>query len=140
MNDMNGLERFHCIQAQSFDTALTEIRRGRKSSHWMWYIFPQLKDLGYSSTARYYGLDGLAEARAFAANPVLIGKLRTITRALLEQPGRNANAIFGGTDAMKLRSSMTLFELADPECPLYARVLEEFFGGSRDAKTLDMLK
>lgn len=140
MNDMNGLERFHCIQAQSFDTALTEIRRGRKSSHWMWYIFPQLKDLGYSSTARYYGLDGLAEARAFAANPVLIGNLRTITRALLDQPGRNANAIFGGTDAMKLRSSMTLFELADPECPLYARVLEEFFGGSRDAKTLDMLK
>ena len=137
---MNGLERFHCIQAQSFDTALTEIRRGRKSSHWMWYIFPQLKDLGYSSTARYYGLDGLAEARAFAANPVLIGNLRTITRALLDQPGRNANAIFGGTDAMKLRSSMTLFELADPECPLYARVLEEFFGGSRDAKTLDMLK
>ena len=140
MNDMNGLERFHCIQAQSFDTALTEIRRGRKSSHWMWYIFPQLKDLGYSSTARYYGLDGLAEARAFAANPVLIGNLRTITRALLDQPGRNANAIFGGTDAMKLRSSMTLFELADPVCPLYARVLEEFFGGSRDAKTLDMLK
>ena len=140
MNDMNGLERSHCIQAQSFDTALTEIRRGRKSSHWMWYIFPQLKDLGYSSTARYYGLDGLAEARAFAANPVLIGNLRTITRALLDQPGRNANAIFGGTDAMKLRSSMTLFELADPECPLYARVLAEFFGGSRDAKTLDMRK
>lgn len=137
---MNGLERFHCIQAQSFDTALTEIRRGRKSSHWMWYIFPQLKDLGYSSTARYYGLDGLEEARAFAADPVLIGNLRTITRALLDQPGRNANAIFGGTDAMKLRSSMTLFELADPECPLYARVLAEFFGGSRDAKTLDMLK
>ena len=140
MNDMNGLERFHCIQAQSFDTALTEIRRGRKSSHWMWYIFPQLKDLGYSSTARYYGLDGLAEARAFAADPVLIGNLRTITRALLDQPGRNAHAVFGGTDAMKLRSSMTLFELADPECPLYDRVLAEFFGGSRDAKTLDMLK
>lgn len=137
---MNGLERFHCIQAQSFDTALTEIRRGRKSSHWMWYIFPQLKDLGYSSTARYYGLDGLAEARAFAADPVLIGNLRTITRALLDQPGRNAHAVFGGTDAMKLRSSMTLFELADPECPLYDRVLAEFFGGSRDAKTLDMLK
>lgn len=139
-NDMNELERFRRMQAQSFDTALSEIRRGRKSSHWMWYIFPQLKGLGFSATAWYYGLDGLEEARAFAADPVLIGNLRTITRALLDQPGRNAHAIFGGTDAMKLRSSMTLFELADPECPLYARVLEEFFGGSRDEKTLNMLK
>lgn len=139
-NDMNELQRFRSMQAQSFDTALSEIRRGRKSSHWMWYIFPQLKGLGYSPTAWYYGLDGLDEARAFAADPVLIGNLRTITGALLDQPGRNANAVFGGTDAMKLRSSMTLFEMADPECPLYARVLEEFFGGSRDEKTLNMLK
>ena len=139
-NDMNELERFRRMQAHSFDTALSEIRAGCKRSHWMWYIFPQLKGLGFSATARYYGLDGLEEARAFAADPVLIGNLRTITRALLDQPGRNANAVFGGTDAMKLRSSMTLFELADPECPLYARVLAEFFGGSRDAKTLDMRK
>ena len=139
-NDMNELDRFRRMQAQRFDTALSEIRAGCKRSHWMWYIFPQLKGLGYSPTAWYYGLDGLEEARAFAADPVLIGNLRTITRDLLDQPGRNAHAIFGGTDAMKLRSSMTLFELADPECPLYARVLAEFFGGSRDTKTLDMLK
>ena len=134
------LKRFADAQKRSYETAREEIRRGRKRSHWMWYIFPQLKGLGFSATARYYGLDGLEEARAFAADPVLIGNLRTITRALLDQPGRNANAVFGGTDAMKLRSSMTLFELADPECPLYARVLEEFFVGSRDVKTLDMLK
>ena len=119
---------------------LEEDRNGKKISHWMWYIFPQLKGLGRSSTAQYYGLDGLEEARRFAADPVLGGNLRTITQALLDQPMRNAHAVFGGTDAMKLRSCMTLFELADPDCTLYAQVIGEFFGGSRDRKTLDMLK
>lgn len=133
------MTRFHAMHAQYFETALSEIRRSRKTSHWMWYIFPQLRGLGRSSTADYYGLDGLCEANAFAADPILIGNLHTITRALQDQPVRNAHAIFGGTDAMKLRSSMTLFELADPYCPLYARVLEEFFGGSRDSRTLQML-
>ena len=137
---MEMLERFRPMHAQSFDTALAEIRRGYKQSHWMWYIFPQLKGLGRSSTAQYYGLDSLEEARWFAADPVLGGNLRTITQALLDQPRRNAHAVFGGTDAMKLRSCMTLFELADPDCALYAQVIEEFFGGSRDRKTLDMLK
>ena len=138
--DRKELERFRTAQERSFPGALAEIRRGRKTSHWMWYIFPQLRGLGYSSTAQYYGLDGLDEARAFAADPVLIGNLRTITQALLDQPIRNANAVFGHTDAMKLRSSMTLFELADPDCGLYARVLEEFFGGSRDSRTIEMLR
>ena len=101
---------------------------------------PPAEGAGLQPHRRYYGLDGLEEARAFARDPVLGGNLRTITRALLDQPVRNAHAIFGGTDAMKLRSSMTLFELADPDCPLYARVLEEFFGGSRDQTTLQMLK
>ena len=137
---MEKLERFRPKHAQSFETALAEVSRGYKQSHWMWYIFPQLKGLGRSSTAQYYGLDGLEEARRFAADPVLGGNLRTITQALLDQPKRNAHAVFGGTDAMKLRSCMTLFELADPDCGLYARVLEEFFGGNRDRKTLDMMK
>ena len=138
--DRNELERFRTAQERSFAGALAEIRRGRKTSHWMWYIFPQLRGLGYSSTAQYYGLDGLGEARAFAADPVLGENLRTITQALLDQPSRNANAVFGHTDAMKLRSCMTLFELADPDCGLYARVLEEFFGGSRDRRTIEMLQ
>lgn len=138
--DRNELERFRTAQARSFAGALAEIRRGRKTSHWMWYIFPQLRGLGHSSTAQYYGLDGLGEAKTFAAHPVLIGNLRTITQALLDQPSRNANAVFGRTDAMKLRSCMTLFELADPDCGLYARVLEEFFGGSRDRRTIEMLQ
>lgn len=138
--DRNELGRFRTAQERSFAGALAEIRRGRKTSHWMWYIFPQLRGLGYSSTAQYYGLDGLGEARAFAADPVLGENLRTITQALLDQPSRNANAVFGHTDAMKLRSSMILFELADPDCGLYARVLEEFFGGSRDSRTIEMLQ
>ena len=134
------MKRFLDAQARDFETALAEIRRSRKVSHWMWYIFPQLKGLGYSSTAQYYGLAGLQEARCFAADPVLGANLRRITRALLDQPVRSAHTVFGHTDAMKLRSCMTLFELADPECPLYSRVLEEFFGGNRDRRTLDMLK
>lgn len=136
---MNELSRFCGVHRQYFDTALREVRRGYKSSHWMWYIFPQLRGLGRSSTAWTYGLDGLTEAKAFASDPILGENLRRITAALLDQPTRNANAIFGSTDAMKLRSSMTLFELADADCPLYDRVLEEFFGGSRDERTLGML-
>ena len=136
---MNGLDRFYAVHARSFDTALAEVRNGHKTSHWMWYIFPQLRGLGFSSTAQFYGLDGLEEARRFAADPVLGGNLRTVTESLLEQPLRNAYGIFGDIDAIKLRSCMTLFELADPDCGLYAQVLEEFFGGFRDRKTLSML-
>ena len=135
-----NLERFINAQRQDFPQALQEIENGRKLTHWMWYIFPQLRGQGYSSTAHLYGLNGLDEARRFAADPALGRNLRTITQALLDQPLRNANGIFGATDAMKLRSCMTLFELADPECSLYGQVLEEFFSGSRDHKTLTMLR
>ena len=134
------MQRFYEPQRRDFDTALAEIRRSRKVSHWMWYIFPQLKGLGRSSTAQFYGLDGMEEAQRLAADPFLGGNLRTITQALLDQPDRNARAVFGGTDAMKLRSCMTLFELADPDCGLYARVLEEFFQGRRDHQTLKILE
>ena len=134
------MQRFYEPQRRDFDRALAEIRRSRKVSHWMWYIFPQLKGLGRSSTAQFYGLDGLEEARRFAADPILGGNLRTITQALLDQPVRLAWIIFGRTDAMKLRSCMTLFAMADPDCGLYARVLEEFFRGEGDPQTLKMLK
>ena len=134
------MQRFYEPQRRDFDRALAEIRRSRKVSHWMWYIFPQLKGLGRSSTAQFYGLDGLEEARRFAADPVLGGNLRTITKALLDQPVRHAWIIFGRTDAIKLRSCMTLFAMADPDCGLYARVLEEFFRGEGDPQTLKMLK
>lgn len=134
------MQRFYEPQRRDFETALAEVRRGKKVSHWMWYIFPQLKGLGRSSTAQFYGLDGMEEAQRFAADPFLIGNLRTITQALLAQPDRNAYAIFGGTDSRKLRSCMTLFELADSDCGLYARVLEEFFHGRRDYQTLEKLE
>ena len=137
---MENLDRFYPVHAQYFDTALAEIRDGRKESHWMWYIFPQLRGLGYSHAAQYYGLTGLDEARRFSEDPVLGENLRTITRALRAQPVRNAFSIFGGTDAMKLRSCMTLFALADPDCGLYTKVLEEFFGGKRDQKTMELLR
>ena len=141
MVDMSKcIDRFLEAQKTSYAIAIEEVRNGRKVSHWMWYIFPQLRGLGYSSTAHLYGLNGLDEARRFAADPALGRNLRTITQALLDQPLRNANGIFGSTDAMKLRSCMTLFELADPDCSLYGQVLEEFFGGSRDHKTLTMLR
>ena len=137
---MENLDRFYPVHAQYFDTALAEVRSSCKESHWMWYIFPQLRGLGYSHAAQYYGLAGLDEARRFSVDPVLGENLRTITQALLAQPVRNAFSIFGGTDAMKLRSCMTLFALADPQCELYAKVLEEFFGGNRDQKTLELLR
>ena len=130
------MQRFYDPHRRDFDEALAEIRRSRKVSHWMWYIFPQLKGLGRSSTAQFYGL----EAQRFAADPVLGGNLRTITQALLDQPVRHAWIIFGRTDAMKLRSCMTLFAMADPDGGLYARVLEEFFRGEGDPQTLKMLK
>lgn len=134
------MERFYPVHERSFETALAEVRDGYKVSHWMWYIFPQLRGLGHSYAARHYGLQDLAEARRFAADPVLGENLRTITQALLEQPIRNAYTVFGDIDAMKLRSCMTLFELADPDCGLYAQVLEAFFGGSRDQMTLQLLR
>ena len=137
---MENLDRFYPVHAQYFDTAQAEVQDSYKVSHWMWYIFPQLCGLGYSHAAQYYGLGNLDEARRFSADPLLGENLRTITRALLEQPVRNAFTIFGDTDAMKLRSCMTLFALADPDCGLYARVLEEFFRGERDPQTLKMLK
>ena len=134
------MKRFYELQRQDFEAALEQVSRGYKSGHWIWYIFPQLRGLGQSHMSYIYGIAGLEEARAFAADPYLGGNLRRITRALLDQPVRSAHTVFGHTDAMKLRSCMTLFELADPECPLYSRVLEEFFGGNRDRRTLDMLK
>ena len=124
------MDRFYPVHAQYFDTAMAEVR----------YIFPQLRGLGHRYNSQYYGLEDLDEACRFAVDPILGKNLRTITEALLEQPVRNAFSIFGHTDAMKLRSCMTLFELANPDCGLYTKVLEEFFGGRRDQKTLQLLK
>ncbi len=133
------MQRF--IQAQEYDyqTALAEVRVGYKCSHWMWYIFPQLKGLGFSSTAQYYGIYGREEAMAFLTHPVLGARLREITSVLLTLEGKSAVEIFGRTDAMKLRSSMTLF-YAVSEDDLFKKVLDKYYDGKLDGRTLAMLK
>jgi uncharacterized protein (DUF1810 family) len=137
--DAPDLERF--VEAQdtagTYATALAELRRGRKTSHWMWFVFPQIAGLGQSPTAQYYGVRGLAEAQAYLAHPVLGPRLRECVQLLLDAPGSAAD-ILGGDD-VKLRSSLTLFVAADPDEPLFAAALERFFDGTLDPRTLEML-
>lgn len=135
-----NLSRFHEAQSRSYASALEEIRRGRKTSHWMWYVFPQLRGLGRSSTSEFYGIDGMSEAKAYMADPVLRARLLEITGAVLELRGTSAVAVFGRPDDMKLKSCMTLFEAAAPECEVFAQVLDSFFDGRRDMRTLHMLE
>ena len=123
----------------TYDRALTELRAGRKRTHWTWFLFPQVAGLGRSPTAVRYALADLAEARAYLAHPVLGPRLRACAQALLDLPTRDARAVLGPVDAQKLRSSMTLFEAADPADPVPATVLDEWFGGERDPATLDRL-
>lgn len=135
---MPDLARFHDAQSQSFDTALAELRAGRKESHWMWFIFPQLRGLGRSPTALHYGIEDLAEARAYLADPVLGDRLRACARALLLHRDRSAEAILGPIDAMKLRSSVTLFLAAaeDTETAALMRdLIERFCGGEPCPRT-----
>ena len=135
------LERF--VQAQdaggTYDRALAELRRGRKSSHWMWFVFPQVAGLGRSATAQHYAVSGLDEAAAYVAHPVLGPRLRECATALTELPGSDPVAVLGPVDAVKLRSSMTLFTRADPAEPAYAAVLEQYFAGTPDESTLRLL-
>ena len=133
------LDRFLDAQRGDYAAALAEVRRGRKTSHWMWYIFPQIAGLGQSSTARYYSIRDLEEAREYYAHPVLGQRLREISGALLELRGSDPVAVFGGIDSMKLKSSMTLFAVAAPDDPLFRQVLDKYYGGEQDAPTLRIL-
>jgi uncharacterized protein (DUF1810 family) len=125
------LERFVSAQDSggTYQQALTELRAGRKSSHWMWFVFPQIAGLGHSAMAQRYAISGLEEARRYLAHPVLGPRLVACAEAVLAHPERSAAQIFGGIDALKLRSSMTLFARADPDQPVFARVLAQFFPG-----------
>ena len=133
------LDRFLDAQRGDYAAALAEVRRGRKTSHWMWYIFPQIAGLGQSSTARYYSIRDLEEARDYYAHPVLGQRLREISGVLLELRGSDPVAVFGGIDSMKLKSSMTLFAVAAPDDPLFLQVLDKYYGGEQDALTLRIL-
>lgn len=135
-----SLQRFEDAHRQNYETALAEIRRGRKTSHWMWYIFPQLKGLGYSLTAQYYSIENLAEAEIFLAHPVLGAHLVEISRALLALETNNADLVFGYPDNLKLRSSMTLFAQVREADPVFSQVLDKFFEGKPDQRTLELLK
>jgi len=122
------------------DRALLEVRAGRKTSHWMWFVYPQLGGLGRSEVSRFYGIESLDEARAYLAHPVLGPRLREAAAAALAAPGGlTAEAIFGPIDAMKLRSSMTLFQAAAREEPVFGLVLERFCAGQPDQATLRLL-
>jgi uncharacterized protein (DUF1810 family) len=136
---MPGLERFVEAQAGVYETALAELTGGRKESHWMWFVFPQLAGLGRSQNAIFYAIADAAEARAYLAHPLLGGRLITCCDALLLHQDRSAEAIMGVVDAMKLRSSMTLFERVADEPAPFAAVLGAFFGGVRDPATSRLL-
>jgi uncharacterized protein (DUF1810 family) len=134
------LGRFVRAQQDDYEQALAEIRSGRKRSHWMWYIFPQVEGLGISSTSRLYAIKSLAEAAAYLAHPVLGPRLRACAEAALQVDGLSALEIFGSPDDMKLRSSATLFASVSPEGSVFHRLLEKFFDGERDGRTLSLLR
>ena len=136
-----GLQRF--VEAQdrdgTYEQSLRELRGGRKRGHWMWFVFPQVAGLGRSGTAQYYAVSGLDEARAYLAHPVLGPRLRECAAALTGLDTTDPIAVFGPVDAQKLRSSMTLFSAAAPDEPVFARVLDQYFGGSPDEATTSRL-
>ncbi len=140
MNANHDLSRFVSAQEGRYEMAYAELANGRKRSHWMWYIFPQLSGLGSSPMARRYALSGLEEAKAFLAHPLLGTRLVNISALLLSLDKGNPTEIFGFPDDIKLRSSMTLFALARPEEPVFQQVLDRFFGGDKDPLTLRLLR
>lgn len=135
----HDLDRFINAQSGGYDGALAELRRGQKTGHWIWYVFPQLAGLGHSEMSRYYGIASLDEAKAYVAHPVLGSRLRECAAAVLSVGGRSATEIMGSTDAMKLRSSMTLFHRAAPDEPLFREVLERYYDGVVDSRTDELL-
>ncbi len=139
-HDTFNLQRFVDAQEHVIDSVLSELKRGRKYGHWIWFIFPQLKGLGRSSTSEFYGISSLAEARAYLTHPVLGPRLIQCTELVVAVVGSSTEDIFGAIDAMKFRSSMTLFAQADPESRVFTEALEKYFGGELDSITLEYLQ
>lgn len=133
------LNRFLRAQRDDYERAYREIESGRKRTHWMWYIFPQLKGLGKSTTSEYYGISGAGEARAYLADPILGPRLRTICEALLKLDTNDPLAVMGSPDHFKLQSSMTLFDGISEDEKVFGKVLDKFYGGKKDRRTLAML-
>jgi uncharacterized protein (DUF1810 family) len=140
MADPFNLERFLDAQASTYETALAELRAGGKRSHWMWFIFPQMRGLGHSDRAQFFGIGSLEEALAFHSDPILGMRLRECVTALVKLPGKSAEEILGSVDALKLHSSLTLFRIAAPGEPLFQRALEQYFDGALDPHTIGLLE
>lgn len=136
----HDLQRFIDAQKNVYQTALSEITKGRKQSHWMWFIFPQLKGLGRSSNAQYYGIGSLEEARAYLTHPLLGARLIEISKALLQLPHKNAHTVLGSPDDLKLHSSMTLFAQVPGANPVFEQVLQAYFGSRKDERTIELLQ
>jgi uncharacterized protein (DUF1810 family) len=141
VNEPYDLERFVTAQntGRTFERALAELRNGHKQSHWMWYVFPQISGLGHSPTSKAFAISSLEEAKAYLRHPVLGARLVECTRVVAGTDGGSAEAIFGAIDALKLRSSMTLFMRAASDEPLFGQVLDRYFGGSPDPATDHLL-
>ena len=137
--DFNSLDRFVQAQTLMYSTTLREIKNGKKVSHWMWYMFPQLRGLGTSFMANMYGISGLAEAKAYLAHPVLSGRLYELCGELLKHKDKTGLEIFGDIDEMKLKSAMTLFALTSEDYTIFDEVLENFFGGEMDEVTVKLI-
>jgi uncharacterized protein (DUF1810 family) len=140
MDDPFNLERFHEAQASTYQIALAELRGGAKRSHWMWFIFPQMRGLGRSDRAQFFGIRSLDEALAFHADPTLGVRLRECVAALLGLSGQRAEEVLGSVDALKLHSSLTLFCIAAPAEVLFQRALEKYFEGRLDPRTIELLE
>ena len=134
-----GLERFKEAQKRDYETALTEIKNGHKRSHWMWYIFPQIAGLGMTETAKYYAIKDINEASDYLMDQLLGTQLTELCKVLLQLETNDAQAIFGTPDDLKLRSSMTLFDAVPATFPVFGQVLDKFYGGKRDKRTLEIL-
>lgn len=139
MDDPYDLNRFVQAQEGSYKQALAEITSGRKRSHWMWYIFPQIDGLAFSSTSKHYSIKSIDEARAYLAHPVLGPRLLECAEALLRINGRSATQIFGSPDDVKLRSCATLFACVSPASSIFERLLQKYYAGGADVKTLELL-
>ena len=140
MDAPHDLQRFIDAQAHVYDAVCAELRAGCKTSHWMWFVFPQLKGLGHSTMAQRYGIASLDEARAYLAHPLLGPRLRECTQLVLHTEGRTIHAIFGSPDDFKFRSCMTLFAFAAPDEDVFTQALDNYFGAEPDPRTLSLLQ
>ena len=135
-----GINRFIRAQENIYPQVVNELQNGKKTSHWMWFIFPQIEGLGFSSTSKYYSIKTIAEAKEYVMHPVLGKRLLECSTILLKIEGKSAESIFGYPDNLKLQSSMTLFSFTSPESTVFLNVLNKYFKNKKDQKMLDILK